>query len=740
MHTRSSDQLDPSDPVAMHLLMETAIGDSQKFGILSFEEADELKKEITMLATRIDATKRKLAIESKIRDASTSLNRLYSSDSRDSITDGPARSSTKRHRRSIMSRSSGSDLLSKTDEELAVSTRKCEDIAQELWRLEKRLQESQRSLLEHTAGILQMTHKGFLEKEMPPNQINDANGYSNGIHGASVLDIGGQFDDSSFYKTLDVLLEPAGSRESSLNTAAFEQQTRTILETERKIWDLNRRLRESIDQASSGRQSLPAPPTPDSDDQQNTEAALQSQLGYLEKGLDTMQRSQVDTLQTYKQSAYVAEEKLEDLNTQLHGLIIRSGRNSDPQYPLPPEVSGRSPEEQITFLEGGLDALEQRLQNLKDEGENSTSRSLAHEERAGQYEGTMQSLWQNLVMEEEKWRQLDRSANDNNVPPKESFSIDSFAAKIQSLHTRSAGLQEQKEILGRQIQQQRELNSQSDKDARLSGLSSELEQTKRDLESTNKEHASSYNALKAQLVASDEARAQLLSELQDKHNEMSGLESQLHNVIAEQETQAARSRNQEDLIATKAAEAQKSRSEMESFEGEMVRLQTELTVARAELDGAYGTRAQRAAEVASHPALLQEINDLKERNTALESAGSGNADLNQRVQTLQKELSETIGEYEIMTKASIEYEKEREHLENTIDGLRDRCETLETQLSDEKVKWLGIKSPGPPGSRESMGASSTSTSVLKNEFKKMMRETRSENMKALRVSCSSIPM
>ena len=91
-----------------------------------------------------------------------------------------------------------------------------------------------------------------------------------------------------------------------------------------------------------------------------------------------------------------------------------------------------------------------------------------------------------------------------------------------------------------------------------------------------------------------------------------------------------------------------------------------------------------------------------------------------------------------MTKASIEYEKERENLENNIDGLRDRCETLETQLSDEKVKWLGVKSPGPPGSRESMGASSTSTSVLKTEFKKMMRETRSENMKALRVSCSSV--
>lgn len=720
----------------MHLLMETAIGDSQQYGVMSFEEADDLKKEVAVLSTRIDATKRKLAIESKIRDASTSLNRLYTPSSRDSITDSTVKPTPKRHRRSIMSRSSGSDLLNKTDEELAASTKKCEDLAQELWRLEKRLQEAQRRLLEHTAGVLQMTHKGFLEEEAPSQQANGINGYANGTHDAPVLNVGGEFDDSSFYRTLDSLLEPDDGRSNNHVAAAFEQQTQSILETERKIFDFNRRLKDSIAQASAGRQILPAPPAPDLADQGSTEATLQSQLVYLEKGLDTMQRSHVDTLQGYKQSAYAAEERLEDLNNQLHGIITRSSRDPNPQHPLPPEVSGKSPQEQIAFLEGGLDTLEQNVQQLKDDSQDSTSRSLAHEEKAGQYEGTIQSLWQNLLVEEEKWRQQNQAPNDRSATPKENYSLESFAAKVQSLYTRSAGLQEQKDILSRQIQQQRELNSQSDtqKDTRLAGLTIELEQVRRDLEATSKEHESGNNALKAQLAASDEAKGQLLVELQDKHQEISGLESRLQTVMADQERQAANAKSQEEIIQAKSIEAEKARHEMEDFEGEMVRLQTELTVARAELDGAYGTRAQRAAEVASHPALLQEISDLKERNTALETNSHGNAELNQRVQTLQKELSETIGEFELMTKASIEYEKEREHLEVTIDGLRDRCESLETQLSDEKVKWLGVRSPGPPGSRESMGASSTSTSVLKNEFKKMMRETRSENMKALRVS------
>ena len=715
--------------------METAIGDSQQYGVMSFEEADELKKEIVVLSTRIDATKRKLTIESKIRDASTSLNRLYSTDSRDSLTDGSVKPSPKRHRRSIMSRSSGSDLLNKTDEELAASTRKCEELAQELWRLEKNLQELQRNLLEHTAGVLQMTHKGFLDKNTPAQQVNGSNGYSNGSHESSLLDVGSDFDDHSFYHTLDTLLEPSESRGNNHIAAAFEQQTQSILATERKIWDLNRRLRDSITQASSGRQKLPEPPAPDSSDQRSTETALQTQLGYLESGFETMQRSQIDTLQGYKKSAYAVEERLEDLNNQLHGIIIRSSKDTNPQHPLPPDISGKSPEGQIAFLESGLDTLEQRVHEMKDNGQRSESKSLAHEEVIGRYDTTIRPLWQDLVVQEEKLRQQNQALNNQSSTPKEKFSLDSFAAKIQSLHTRSADLQEQKDVLSRQIQQQRELNSQSDvqKDARLASLATELERTKKEFEAMSNEYTSNNDALKVQLVASDEAKGQILAELQGKHHEITGLESRLQTVIAEQEDQIANAKSQEEIIQAKSVEVDRVRNEMESFEGEMVRLQTELTVARAELDGAYGTRAQRAAEVASHPALLQEISDLKERNTALESASNGNAELTQRVQTLQKELSETIGEYEIMTKSSIEYEKEREQLENNIDALRDRCEALETQLSDEKVKWLGVKSPGPPGSRESMGASNTSTSVLKNEFKKLMRETRSENMKALRV-------
>jgi hypothetical protein len=188
---------------------------------------------------------------------------------------------------------------------------------------------------------------------------------------------------------------------------------------------------------------------------------------------------------------------------------------------------------------------------------------------------------------------------------------------------------------------------------------------------------------------------------------------------------------------SKAEEGAKHlRAELAELEGEVARAQTELTVVKAELDGAYGTRAERAAQVAANPAIQREIDDLTSKNISLNEelaalkaervtrATGDNSGLQQRVEMLEKELRETIEDYEVMTKASIEFEKERERFESIIDELRDRCESLEAQLSDEHIRWMGINSDG--------ASETTSTMVLKNEFKKMMRDTRAENMKLLK--------
>ena len=679
---RYSDLLNPDDPVSMHLLMEHALGDSQHYEVFSVEEIDDLKKELLVLSSRIDATKRKLANETKIRDAARSINRLNTPNGND---------------------------------DLVASGRKCEDLSQEVGRLESRQQEVQRLLLQHTAGVLQMTHKGFLEKDgAAPTSASD---FLNVQGDPGLLDHG--FDDRSFYSTLDAMLETG---HATNGVSIYAQQTQAIEDTQQRLWDFNRRLRDAISQANSGRQMVPAPPDPQSSDKDDPEGALKHQIEYLDQGFGRMQKSQSETIQGYRQQENSTEEKLEDLNTQLRSIILRTSLDGDLQMPLPPELSGRGSERQMSFMDQGLDVLEQHIQRLKeshqslqDQNEVSSSKSLAHQQKVGEYEQTFQTLWHKIVQGEEAARSMDGASES---VPREKFSMETFASKVELLNTQAVGLRSQKDILSRQIQQQRELNSKSDteKDAKMTSLTAELEQTKNSLESASKDFQSQLAAGKAQ---------------QDQ------LSAELQQIRAQQDVL-------QQTMEAKSKEADKARTEMQKFEGEMVRLQTELTVARAELDGAYGTRAQRAAEVAQHPALIAEVAALKERNASAEdelashkskheAMGNSNSELAARVQTLQKELSETISEYEVMTKSSIEYEKEREGLETTIDGLRDRNEVLETQLSEEKVRWLGIKSPGVGGDQNSNEKGATSTSVLKNEFKKMMRETRAENARQLRV-------
>ncbi len=770
----------------MHLLMETAMGDSQQYEVLSFEEIDDLKKELSLLDTRIDATKRKLVLESKLRDAAQSLNRLYSPNaSRESTANG-TKDSPKRHRRSIMGSRGGSvDLLNKTDDEMASSARKCEALAQELWKLEKRAQDLQKRLLEHTAGVLQMTHKGFLKNDMPPHTPESLPDFLNGRDGSRQINLAHDFDDLSFYRTLDGMLE-IGDAQTDGRSDTFAQQTQTILETERKLEELNQHLRESIAQSATLRQPMPAPPVRIHEDE-GAEFALQDQLSYLEKGLEAIQQDRNVISQNAKQSAYAIEERLEDLNSQLHGIISRSGKEQNAGYPLPPQVSGQSTKEQIGYLENGLDTLEQSVQRFMEDGQAMSSRAVGHEEKAEQFETTLLGLWDILIAgEEDSRRRTQQNGQVQQAVPHEKFSLQSFSAKVQSLHIRVTELQDQKEILKRQVQQQRDLNSKSDaqKDAQVSEQTMALEQAKKEFEAKDKEanetkdelallterfDASRQEAALQEHHVLKEAEERFHAELQAKQQEIEKLEAEIAGLGADhkgrleesdqriqdlfadiavhKEAKAHQEVNEESLrqaIEAKTQEAEKAQNEMKDLEGEMVRLQTEVTIARAELDGAYGTRAQRAAEGIPNPAMQKELEELNERNTSLlselsalkaqnDTVSGKHAEMAQRVQALQRELFETISEYEVMTKASIEFEKERDQLESYVDSLRDRCEALEGQLSEEKLRWLGTQSPGSAG-REGMVPGTTSTSVLKNEFKKMMRETRAENMKALRVS------
>jgi chromosome segregation ATPase len=700
-----------NDPIAMHLLMETAIGDSKGYGVLSYEELEELKRERTTLLNRIEATRRKLALESKLRDAAQSLNRLYSTkgrreSSQSNLDSSPT--SPKKHRRSFLgSRNSNADTISRTDDEFAASTKKCEELNNELSALEKQLEEVQRKVLEHTAGVLQMTHRGLKKNirrgELPrsPESMMSANHRS-----VPAFDGINDFDERSFYK-------PNGFDEGSpqgpgnmLNGKSHTSiaQVQALNDAEQRLKDVNNRLRDMVLRADPEQKMEPPPLLSSGEGNVKPEIQIQEHLGYLAVGLDTLEAHHARTLHNAQTSADDSVTKLEDINVRLHGMLERTGTTEQAPVAMPLDSQGKSMQAQFAFAMTALDRLNQRLDLLI----------------------------------------------------------------------------EQKEILGRQIQQQRDLNFKSDaqKDAQIRELTDEIDEARRlqsiaereeqslhdqvnllmeQIDSARQEAAlmeqqhnmSSNNALQAEKEARRQVEGDFLAQLKSKQDQHTQLQADMARLQENFDLQMQSHLTMvNDLTKAKESadiEIQRCRAEMKELESEVVRAQTDLTVVRAELDGAYGTRAQRAADVSMNPAIQKEIDDLNDNNTALQrqidylksehqNAGAGGEELQSKVELLQKELKETIEDYELMTRASIEFEKERDQLESQIDSLRERGEALEAQLSDEKLKWLGMKNGGPG---QGGPTESTSTMILKNEFKKMMRDTRAENMKALRVGSTS---
>ncbi|KIW14229.1 hypothetical protein PV08_07011 [Exophiala spinifera] len=651
---RNSTLLNINDPVAMHLLAETAMSDSRDFEVLSFEEVDQLKRERVYLRGKVDTTRRKLALETKLRDAAQSLNRLYSVGDKQDSGGGSSRSK----RRSLLAnqQTSGAEMASQADDEYAASNKKVEELTRELSLQEKELERVQMRILQHTAGILQMTHKGLKKNvrqselpRSPESMTSQPNGRISGVTGID------DFDERSLYQVPDYVTD-FGTPSIGLGVRGKQGSKDPIEDVAARLQEVNGRLHMMVNQSGTQAHFDPPPQPTDVDMVGRVGAQIQAHLGYLSQGLDAMEAVQARSKGLGQDSALNHEGQLEDVNIRLHDLLERTNSVShSPNIPQD-EPRGKDLQSQLALSSSILNRLNSRVQTLV----------------------------------------------------------------------------EQKDILTRQIQQQRELNTKSDaqRDSKIHELTDEIELHKRALvahEEESRRFQEQINLLSEQLDMAKQEGMLLEQQRGATDKQADDATAPLLERISGLET--AKAAAETDLA--------KARDEINGLEADVVRAQTELTMVKAELDGAYGTRAQRAADVSMNPAIQKEIDDLNARNEELEkqldflkgqheTKGAGSAELQNKVNTLQQELKETLEEYEIMTKQSIEDEKERERLEEQLDTFQQRCETLESQLNEERVKWLGAKTGLP--------TESTSTMVLKNEFKKMMRETRAENLKTIKAS------
>ena len=103
-----------------------------------------------MLSTRLAAMTKKLALETKIRDAALSLSKANAS---------------------------YKNVSKQTTEQLDAANRKVEQAQKDLWSVSERTNEIQRKLLEHRAGVLSYSVRS-LEKKAAPDGDSSTSGYS----------------------------------------------------------------------------------------------------------------------------------------------------------------------------------------------------------------------------------------------------------------------------------------------------------------------------------------------------------------------------------------------------------------------------------------------------------------------------------------------------------------------------------------------------------------------------------
>lgn len=776
-----------ADPVAMHLLVETAMGDSQYFDILTVEEVDALKQEQKVLDAKLGTVRRKLESETKIRDATRSLSRLASKKS-------PG------HRRGLSSKGSitTKEYDAKSVEALDASNKKVEDLIREVLEIESRMRMIDMQLLMHTAAVLQLTHKGPKKDNVGMGQSEDGyrrpdspvslNTYEVG-KGLKALRGENGFDERSFYRSpenLDNLMDVLHNG-THLHAENTQQQTQAFNAMAKRLEEMNEKLRTMIVKANPAQEeeySLPPLALEGTLDA----STIDRQLDFLDQGLKSIGAEQANLRGKSRHSMSEMEGRLEGINNQLYAVLSRANAEGSDKILPPPPITGDGSKEQLNYMEDSFYSLEQIQYSLNGEIEELRSKGSGSED-VEKYENALQGLWQTILAGEEEARERKRERRraladdpdaDEQLSPDEEgsmnepFSLLAFTSKVQLLSKRALSLKDKQSVLMRQIKQQRELNSKSDaqKEAEFERLNEEVLSARSEKKSMEGE----LERAMGQLRQFDDQKIQMESQSREVQQRSADYEAQIRNaqaradaledelnkarddariegaaiqaeltassqkineitVALQQATAAKEDAEAKSLEATKSLESREA--EFQDLEGEVVRLTTELTFAKAELDGAYGSRAQRAADSAANPAIKKELDDLRdevERLNGLQATASTSE------ANLKSELSGMAAEYEALTRDAIQNEKDRDLLESQIDKLRDEKEALERDLSDEKVKWLGVRSPGmpaagQPGAPGQLDMGATSIRMLREDFRKMMRDRTQEGLKALRVSC-----
>ncbi|KAK3897281.1 Up-regulated during septation-domain-containing protein [Staphylotrichum tortipilum] len=362
---QSSPLVDLRDPIQVHLLTETALSDSRGFEILAPEEVDDLKKQMQSLSMRIDQARANLAIQSKYRDAAISMARLYS----------PPSSKADGKRRSLLSNNRLSDSAKEAEMERLASERRCEELASDLFSLEKRLMEPQRRLLQHTAGVLQMTHRASQKKsgQLPvgPMMMNGIPGSPESLYTYTNTRNSIEIPNDDLYLPLDQVDGPPAAPRPRKNTIEIpmkspirEQnaQLRELREEVDRMKEENERILEENIQLKSQSSRLQEEHARATEENARfrSETSRMADADARMRAIEDQMMAETDVLREQGTGQLKAisetEAKLEVLNRKLRDLIVAFNPAKNGAFGGPGAAggSGETLTRQLEYMEAGL--------------------------------------------------------------------------------------------------------------------------------------------------------------------------------------------------------------------------------------------------------------------------------------------------------------------------------------------------------------------------------------------------
>lgn len=756
---RSSDVMN-TDPVAMHLLVETAIGDSQYFDILTVEEVEALKQEQKTLDAKLGTVRRKLESETKIRDATRSLTRLASK-------------KDKGHRRGLGSKGSKGSVQDFDDgqsqEVLEASNKKVEEFIRELLEIESRMRMIDMQLLMHTAAVLQLTHRGPKKRSPFGQPTENGNGRPDSPASLETYEVGkangiedgeDTFDDRSFYRTPENLdsLMTALQNGTHHRSQSVDRQDQALMIMSRRLEDLNERLRELIVQANPERNEGYALP-PQSSGGSPDASSIERQLDFLDQGLrDT--NAELSTIRSKtRHSLSEVEGRLEGINNQLYGVLARSrtDSNAEPLQP-PPPITGGGQADQFNYMEDSLYNLEQIQDSLNDQLDQLRSRSLDSEDagKAEKYETTLMGLWQIIQAGEEEAREKKRErrrvladdpdASDELSPDEdynanESFSLPAFSSKVQWLFSRAMGMKDKHSVLLRQIKQQRELNNKSDaqKEEQFQRLNEQLFSARSEKKSMEDELERAMDLLRQAEEQKSTADPQAMRDIQERN---AGLEGQVINMqerlaAFDKELKDSRERsiayeNQLKDVQESAVAYQKQLQEAEKRYAELEREHKE----NQEVTSLYNVKSREIDDrSAGYEAQLR---DAQERAVALEAqlreAQEAQDDVRVKAAAQQAELAQSAAKVdELVTAlkaATVESEAaSARSLEatNALNAKEEEYRNLEGEIVrlTTELTFAKAELDGAYGSRSQRAAESAANPAIKKELDDLAEKNQS---------------